>query len=156
MNTLQTGCPSKGFNFSLSSCLLARGERKLSPVIPWPCWSDVGAGLGSSSYSAQICQTQGDWHLSPHQDHPQVATVSCFSTACPAFQSWGLARQCPGHGASLSSLIHTQLWDIVDVLPLPSKTPQWSSRRKAACGWWAPGSLALQEEGSRLSYTILQ
>lgn len=142
----------KGF-FPLSSCLLAREERMLCPVVPWPCWSDMGAGLGFSSYSAQTCQTQGDWHPSPHQDtllgHPQVATVSCFSTACPALQSWILARQCqpifsdpyPAVGCPSTSL--------------QNPTVIWQTG-KAACGWLAPGSLALQEEGGRLSYTILQ
>lgn len=88
MNTLQIGYPSKGFNFPLSSCLLARGKRKLCLVgHPGQTWM---LGWASLLQRSNLPDT-GDRHPSPHQDtlldHPQVATGSFwFSTACPAFQ----------------------------------------------------------------------
>lgn len=96
-------------NYILHSCLLARGGRKMchagqKEVVAWasPCTAPNSLGTGG------LTTGSSPGHLAwPSSSGHQL---SCFIVTCPASQPRDLARQHPGHGASLPSpLISPQL-----------------------------------------------
>lgn len=148
-------------NDTLGSCLLARSVREACPAVPCEGCAGQRVGLGWASPHMVLKFTghgvTNNWLIN---GTPCLTILqrthgsSCFTTACPASQTWDSAGQHPGDGASPSSLlISPQLWGIP---PPPPKSHSRLADRESSKGWLAPGFLALPEEGGRLSYTILQ
>lgn len=135
-----------------AGCLEKKGRVPISAPSSL-CRLEWGTMLGSPVHKAKTHWAQEHiWLLvQPSSSGHQLLLLT---TTCLPSQTQDLARLRPGHkGSQSSSLISLQLWGIP---PPPSKIPQQSSRHGEQQSWLAPGFLALQEEGGKPSYTILQ